>query len=124
MIVLTVYYPYTDHYKFDLDYYVNVHLPLVVKLLSPELKGRTIDKGVSTLDGSGHPSYVMLARLEFDSRKSLESALAKIAPVADDIAKFTNIKPYFEIEEEIEDAKFNVKHHSPSSQTNIHRPHL
>ena len=46
MVQLSILYPKKENAKFDWDYYLNVHMPLSIKLHGGALKGVTIAKGL------------------------------------------------------------------------------
>ena len=53
MIRVSVFYPHDSSKKFDMDYYVNTHIPMVQRLLEPMgLQGGGVEKGVSAADPS------------------------------------------------------------------------
>lgn len=91
----TVVYPNQDDIKFDMDYYLKTHMPLVdEKWKQHGLKGWEIVKATHGL-GDAKPAYAVQAQLIFDSaadfQKAMESEDAK--PVFGDIPNFTNTQP-------------------------------
>lgn len=44
MIKVSVLYPHGADTKFDMDYYCGTHVPMVVQLLSPEVKSGAVEK--------------------------------------------------------------------------------
>ncbi len=39
MIKLNIFYPDKEGSRFDLDYYLNVHMPIAIEKLGPSLRG-------------------------------------------------------------------------------------
>ena len=105
MYILTVYYPYHEGYRFDWEYYEKIHLPLVVETLKDDLLGRTIERGLTAVNGKTNSSYIALGRFSFASLESLQSALSHILPIKEDIAKFTDISPLIDIAVNVEEIK-------------------
>ncbi|MEJ2111800.1 MAG: EthD family reductase [Acidobacteriota bacterium] len=93
MIRISVMYPKPG--KFDFDYYVNKHIPMVHKLLdSYGLVESEIDKGV------GEGPYVAVGHLVFDKIEDMQSALEHHDPdLAKDLPNFTDIQPIFQVSE-------------------------
>lgn len=75
---------------FDLEYYINIHMPLANKHLTPlGLKSWQVIKFPA-----GSPFFggvVMTWEKPDDAKKLIESPDAK--PVLDDVPNFTNLKP-------------------------------
>ncbi|MCJ7465250.1 MAG: EthD family reductase [Maribacter sp.] len=100
MIKVSVFYPNADGKKFDMDYYIGTHVPLVSKTLGTALKGASYDKGL----GGGAPgspaTYVSIANLFFDSIEEFGEAFGAAAPTFQaDLPNFTNIEPIVQISE-------------------------
>ena len=52
MICCCIIHSRTATSRFDVDYYLNKHMPMTLGLLSPALKGATVETGVaSTVEG-------------------------------------------------------------------------
>ena len=105
MIKVSVLYANRDGATFDMDYYCNVHVPLVRRLLGDALKGGEVDQGISTL--LGPTAYVAIGHLWFDSVDAFQASLATHgAEIMADIPKYTNIEPVIQISEvRISDAR-------------------
>ncbi|WP_114750319.1 EthD family reductase [Pleomorphovibrio marinus] len=95
MIRVTVAYPNSDNAEFDMDYYVNKHVPLVRERLSPMgLKEIVIEQGLSGMEPNSAPPFVVIGSLTFEDQESMQSALATHAEeLIADIANFSNIQP-------------------------------
>ncbi|MDF1697651.1 MAG: EthD family reductase [Saprospiraceae bacterium] len=85
---------------FDMDYYLNTHMPLVGKLLGDKLKSSSVDKGVgSAAPGSAAP-YVCMGVMYFDSVEDFGAAFGPHATeILGDLPNFTNIEPEVQISE-------------------------
>ena len=100
MVRILVMYPNNGE-DFNLDYYLNQHIPLCHKLLDDYGLLRTeVDKG----SGAGAPGvpapYHVVAHLVFRSEEEMQKGLqAAGAELDSDLANFTTIKPQFQISE-------------------------
>jgi uncharacterized protein (TIGR02118 family) len=98
MIKVGVFYPLTA--KFDWDYYLTKHTPMVQKLMGSALKSVEIEKGIAG-GGPGAPAtYVTLCHLYFDSVDAFQKALAPhAAEIMGDIKNYTDVQPVIQISE-------------------------
>jgi uncharacterized protein (TIGR02118 family) len=66
MVILTVIYPKTSESHFDLDYYLQTHIPLVrSRLTRMGMESIHLMRGTGALD-AGLPSFEIIAQLHFD----------------------------------------------------------
>ncbi|MBU2497493.1 MAG: EthD family reductase [Proteobacteria bacterium] len=84
MIKVSVLYPNREGSKFDMDYYLNSHIPMVRKKLGSALKGVSVDKGLGGPEPGSLPIYVAMCHLTFDS---LDAFQAVFAPNAETFQK-------------------------------------
>jgi uncharacterized protein (TIGR02118 family) len=89
---MSVFYPKTEGETFDLDYYVNLHIPMAVKAWG--LDGAEIDKGI---DGP----YMAAAHFLFDSMDAMGAAMKvpEMGEIAADVTNYTGIKAVMQISE-------------------------
>lgn len=102
---LTILYPNEPSTTFDLDYYKNIHMPLVQKHWAKYgLKRWSICKFLSSTDGLPLP-YVCYGVIELESADRLEAALADIAMDAmiSDVKNYTGIQPVMLLGEVVRD---------------------
>lgn len=99
MIRVSVMYP--NEGDFDMDYYMNKHIPLVHKLLDDYGLARTeVDKGIGTAKPGAPAPFVAVAHLVFNSMEEMGKGLQAHDPeLAADVPNFTTIKPQFQISE-------------------------
>jgi len=100
MIKVSVMYPNKDGAKFDMDYYVGSHMPMVKSKLGDALKGMSVDQGL----GGGAPgepaSYVAMGHLVFDSVEAFQGAFGPHAgEIMADIPNYTDLKPVILVSE-------------------------
>jgi len=91
MILISVMYPSGEGTRFDMEYYLGHHMPLVRERWSPlGLHEAKVVKGVGTPDGSPAP-YQVMALLTFESADAFKAAVdAHGAEIFGDIPKFTD----------------------------------
>lgn len=99
MIKATVLYPAGEG-KFDMDYYLDSHIPFAEKLLMPYGLVRVeVDKGIAGGPGEAAP-FVAMAHMLFESLEDFQKGTqAHDADLAADVKNFTDLKPFFQISE-------------------------
>jgi uncharacterized protein (TIGR02118 family) len=98
MVTVSVLYPRRSDSRFDHDYYLRTHVPLVASRWGGMglVKAKLL-RGDSTLDG-GTPGFELIALLTFTSREALQAALAAFgSEIIGDISNYTNVPPFIQI---------------------------
>jgi uncharacterized protein (TIGR02118 family) len=88
--------------RFDYEYYVSKHLPLVGELWGPlGLVSADASKGVSGLMPGSAPEFVTIASLTFPSLDVLQAVMTSpsAAQVLGDIPNFTDAQPRVQVSE-------------------------
>jgi uncharacterized protein (TIGR02118 family) len=99
MIKLTVFYPDGEGKRFDMDYYMNKHMPLSVELQGAAVKAVSVDVGING-GPETKPPYVAVCHFLYDSYQDFEAAFMPHAKVLmDDIANYTNIETVIQFSE-------------------------
>jgi uncharacterized protein (TIGR02118 family) len=98
MIKVSVFYPQSGDGKFDMNYYVTKHMPMVRQKLGAACKGASVDQGVGG-GGPGMPAtYVAMGHLLFDSLEAFQAAFAPHSKeIMADIPNYTKIEPIIQI---------------------------
>lgn len=101
MIKVSVLYPNEEGKKFDFDYYLNKHLPMVQGLLeSMGMQKGEAEKGVSSADPSQPAPFVAVGHLFFETTDQVHAAFATHGrEIMGDIKNYTDIQPTFQISE-------------------------
>ena len=101
MILVTAMYPNKPGSRFDRDYYLRTHIPLVKERWSSMgLDSVRLVQGVGTADG-GEAPFRVLALLSFRSMQDFQNAAGAHAPeIMGDIANFTDAPPTIQISED------------------------
>lgn len=98
MVTVSVLYPKSSQSRFDYDYYLRKHTPLV--------RSRWADMGLAqvnmmrgeTTPENGPPSFELIVLLTFTSPENLHAALAAFgSEIIADIANFTNVEPLIQV---------------------------
>jgi uncharacterized protein (TIGR02118 family) len=99
MIRVTVLYPKSADSRFDMDYYLNKHTPMVIDRLMPlGLLRLEVDEGLGGLGPDQPPAYTVIAYLIFENVEALQKGLAAHgAEIMGDIANYTNVQPQIQI---------------------------
>ncbi len=100
MIKVTVLYPNGSGAKFDMNYYVTKHMPLVRERCAPECRSIAAESGVGG-GGPGSPApYIALGHLTFDSVAAFQKAFTPhMTEIMGDIPNYTNTSPVIQISE-------------------------
>jgi uncharacterized protein (TIGR02118 family) len=102
MVKISILYPNRENGRFDMDYYVNTHMPLSIQLLSvhPGFKGVSVEHGVGGGAPDAAPTYVAMCHFLFDSFESFLAAFNPNAPVLQgDMPNYTDIESIIQISE-------------------------
>jgi uncharacterized protein (TIGR02118 family) len=91
-----VLYPNRDDVKFDFDYYMTKHIPMVARLLDTTIE---VSKGIATPAGTAVP-FLYTARIRVNSLEQYEAAMARHgAQIIGDIPNYCNAQPTVQIDE-------------------------
>jgi uncharacterized protein (TIGR02118 family) len=100
MIKVSVFYANEEGKKFDMDYYLNSHLPMVQEKLGDAIKGGAVEQGLSGVEPGSPATYATMAHLLFDSVEAFQSAFGPHAEaIMADVPNYTDIQPTFQISE-------------------------
>jgi len=98
MYRITVLYPREEGKRFDLEYYLNHHMPMVRSLLGPfNLKNTEVDQGLAG-GGDAPPPFVVVAHLYFDDIDDFRRGMKEHgAAITADIPRYTDLKAIFQV---------------------------
>jgi len=93
---LSAIYPQTEDSTFDMDYYLNTHIPLVERLFQP--LSIEVNEGVSGAEEGSPPPYAVMTDITFATLEDLQNAVATHgAEVVGDIPNFTSVEAQLQI---------------------------
>jgi uncharacterized protein (TIGR02118 family) len=99
-VSLQVLYPVSDGSRFDLDYYLNSHMPLVDEYMGAQIERVLVTKGLAG-GPDVPPGFHAVATIVFHDQDAMNAAMAGSKPVLEDIPNFTNVTPQMLIGEVI-----------------------
>lgn len=100
MIKVTVFYPNKEGKEFDMDYYINSHIPMVQEKLGDALKGGNVDQGLAGGTPDSPATYIAMGHLLFDSVEEFQSSFGPHAEaIMADIPNYTDIQPVIQVSE-------------------------
>ena len=101
MIKVTALYPNEPGKRFEIDYFMNKHMPMVHQRLDPMgLVRSEVEKGIGSMEPGSPAPFVLIANLIFNSMEELHDAFTEhAAEMMGDMPNFTDIQPQFQIGE-------------------------
>jgi len=100
MIKVSVLYPSGVGNTFDMDYYLNRHVPMVLAKLGPACTGVAVEQGLGGLSPGLPPAFSAMGHLYFDSVEAFQAAFSPHASeIMDDIHNYTNVQPTIQMSE-------------------------
>lgn len=102
MIKISIFYPNKKGSRFDIDYYLNKHMPLSIELLSahPGFKGVSVERGLAGGTPESDPTYLVMCHFLFDKVESFMEAFIPNSPVLQgDMPNYTDIETVIQISE-------------------------
>lgn len=98
MVKITVLYPNIEAKRFDIEYYLKVHMPLSIEKQGVALKGVQVETGLSGAPEGTPPPFVVLCHFLYES---LDDFLAAFMPHAEmlqgDMVNYTDIEPIIQV---------------------------
>jgi len=92
-------YPNGEGKTFDMDYYLNKHIPLVKALLGDSVKIISIDNGLPSNSPDSPVPYLAIGHMYFETMSALQNSMIPevIEKLKADIPNYTNIEPIIQI---------------------------
>ena len=98
MITVSVFYPNRPGSRFDLDYYVNKHMPMAIEGLGAALKELRVENGLSGRAPGSPPEYVAITHMRFESEEAFRAAYGAVGPsLRADVPNYTDVEPLMQI---------------------------
>ena len=102
MTKISILYPNKQGSRFDMHYYVDVHMPMSIELLSthPGFRGVSVESGVAGAMPGTEAAYVAMCHFAFDSAEDFLAAfMPHAAQLQGDMPNYTDIEPVIQINE-------------------------
>jgi len=91
---VSAFYPNGEGHYFDMDYYCNVHTPMVTELLGDTMKGMSVEQGITGLEPGSKPNYIAMGHMYFDSIEDFQNSFGPhVEKIMNDVPNYTNIEP-------------------------------
>lgn len=98
MVKVSVLYPNGEDKTFDMDYYINTHMKMVVELAGDSLKAMSVEKGFAGAAPDVPVPYLAIGNMYFEKMSAFQNSMG---PHTDqlmaDIPNFTNSEPVIQI---------------------------
>jgi uncharacterized protein (TIGR02118 family) len=100
MIKVSVFYPNEEGKRFDMDYYLKSHIPMLQEKLGAALKGGAVEQGLGGAEPGSLATYVAMGHLLFDSVEAFQNSFGPhMETIMADIPNYTDIQPVLQISE-------------------------
>ena len=100
MIKVSVFYPNKEGARFDMEYYLQKHLPLVRQKMAGAMKGMGVEQGISGGAPGAPLPYRVIAYMTFDSMEAYQAAFsAHVQSIMADVPNYTDLQPIVQISE-------------------------
>jgi uncharacterized protein (TIGR02118 family) len=100
MVRVSIYYPSKPGARFDVDYYLNTHMPLAIGSLGPAIKAVSVDIGMIGGTRGELPPFTAICHFTCESAEAFTSAFLPNADLLQgDIPNFTDIAPVIQVSE-------------------------
>jgi len=100
MVKISILYPNAG--RFDMDYYLDKHMPRSIELLSKGsgYRGVSVERGLGGVSPGSAPSYVVLCHYLFDTADDFMAAfMPHAAELQGDIQNYTDIASIIQVSE-------------------------
>jgi uncharacterized protein (TIGR02118 family) len=100
MIRVSIFYPSRTGSRFDVDYYLNTHMPLVLGLLGAAVKAVSVEIGIYGGMPGQEPPFTAICAFTCESVEAFTAAFLPNADVLQgDIPHYTDIAPVIQVSE-------------------------
>lgn len=103
MISVSILYPNTEESRFNLDYYLTRHIPMLQSLLDPMgLEKVVVEEGLGTPMPNVPAPFSVMAHLIFNNLEEMEMSMGHHGPtLMEDVPNFTNVLPIVQISRQV-----------------------
>ena len=100
MVKVSVLYPSGAGSAFNMDYYLNRHIPMVRAKLGTACKNVAVEQGLGGATPGSPPAFSAMGHLYFDSVEAFQVAFGPHASaIMGDIPNYTNVQPTIQVSE-------------------------
>lgn len=100
MVKVSIFFPSKPGARFDVDYYLNTHMPLVLGLLGCAVKAVSVEIGMLGGNPDQAPPFTAICAFTCETVQAFTDAFLPNADVLQsDIPKYTDIAPLIQVSE-------------------------
>ncbi|WP_109488353.1 EthD family reductase [Occallatibacter savannae] len=100
MVKVTIFFPTQPGARFDVDYYMTTHIPLVLGLLGSAVKAVSVEIGMLGGTPDQLPPFTAICGFTCESVQAFTDAFLLNADILQsDIPKYTDISPVMQVSE-------------------------
>ncbi|UCG54916.1 MAG: EthD family reductase [Dehalococcoidia bacterium] len=100
MIRVAIMYPNEPGKKFDGDYYLKKHIPLLNSTLgSLGLERTEVDKGIAGMEPGSPPPFIAICYMYFEDMEAMQNSMSKSGDLMSDLPNFSEVQPQVQISE-------------------------
>ena len=100
MIKVSILYPSKPGSRFDVNYYIQTHMPMAVRLLGSAVKAVSVEIGVGGATPGDPAPFAAIVGFTCESAQAFIEAFMPIADqLQGDIPKYTDIEPVIQFSE-------------------------
>lgn len=100
MVKVSIFYPNQPGAHFDVDYYLNTHMPLALGLLGSSIKAVSVEIGLLGGNPAQPPPFTAICAFTCETVQAFTDAFLPNADVLQsDIPKYTDITPQIQVSE-------------------------
>jgi uncharacterized protein (TIGR02118 family) len=100
MVRVSIFYPSKPGARFDVDYYLNTHMPLAIGTLGSAIKAVSVEIGLLSGQPGQPPPFTAICAFTCDTVEDFTSAFLPNADVLQgDIPNYTDIAPVIQVSE-------------------------
>ncbi len=100
MVTISFLYPNRPDSRFDMNYYLNIHMPRAIEHLSAHkgFQGVSVERGLTGEAPDAAPPYIAVCHYRFDSVEDFLAAMTQHAELLQgDMLSYTDIQPVIQI---------------------------
>jgi uncharacterized protein (TIGR02118 family) len=100
VIKVSVLYPQKDGVRFDVEYYLDKHIPMLRAKLGAALTNGAVERGLMGGRPGEQPAFIIMGHLYFESVEAFQAAFGPhAAAIMADIPNYSSVLPTIQISE-------------------------
>ena len=102
MTKISILYPNQKGSRFDMDYYLNTHMPMSIERLGSAkgFQGVSVERGISAGVPGSAPAYIAMCHFLFNSVEDFMAAFTPHAALLQgDMPNYTDVEPIIQVNE-------------------------